>query len=100
MARSKIVGERRETAWVGIRTLADLLDLSVEHTRRSVLRRVPADAVRRRKGRIEVYAIVALTAYLRPSIARDLEREWALRGERIKREAEDDALNILKFGGL
>ena len=57
--------QRRESAWLTLRQLADALDLSLTHVRREVLRAVPADMQRRTGNRIEVYGRGAIEIWIR-----------------------------------
>lgn len=61
--------ERRESAWLTVRELANALDASEDFVRREVLRRVPADMMRRNTRPMRIYGRGAIEAWLKGTVA-------------------------------
>ncbi|MEQ8849894.1 hypothetical protein [Botrimarina sp.] len=76
-AMGKVNNERRESSWLTVRQLADALDVSIDYVRREVLRRAPADMVRRDVRPMRVYGRgcieLALRGLLKPAEPLDLD---------------------------
>lgn len=83
--------ERRKSAWLTVRQLADALDVTEGFVRREVLRRVPDDMVRRDCRPMMVYGRGAIEAWLGSPAAGPVEQG----GDAL---AEDLLLSLLVDG--